>query len=433
MIMKKTALLFFLFIPLFTNAGPADFNRYFIDASEAAKPSVVNISAYERRGKDSRNRLVCVSYGTGTIISKHGFVVTNHHVVKKGDFFRAVSSDGKVYEMQLFSNGKYYLSDNKTDIAVLKLDNRDGSVFTPVKIGDSSLLSEGEWVLAIGNPYGLRQSITAGIVSSKGRDNIGFTDIEDFIQTDVSINPGNSGGPLINLKGEMVGINTAIRSGSGGFQGISFAIPSNIVRQVCYELTEYGRVRRGWLGLIARERDFTQSSEKKVIEIISVIRNSPSDTAGIRQGDVIKEIDGTRIETLGTLTRLIGNMGVGSKIHITVSRNGKIHDISLVLREKDEFERMQNELSYLFQSYGIEVDEDSASGRIVVSYISPRSPYKDIEQGDIIVAVNNRKTATIDEFLELFRKSGRKIETLEVMRDSGIYELNLKGIDNSYD
>ncbi len=203
--------------------------------------------------------------------------------------------------------------------------------------------------------------------------------------------------------------------------------------QVCYELTEFGRVRRGWLGLIARERDLPQNSEKRIIEIVSVIRNSPSDIAGIRQGDVIKEIDGKKIETLGTLTKLIGNMGVGSKIHITLSRNGKIQDIIIVLREKDEYEKMRNDLSVLFQSYGIEVDEDSVSGRIVVSYISPRSPYKDIEQGDIIVSINSRKTESIDEFLEIFRKSGRKIDTIEVMRESGIYELNLKNIINSYD
>lgn len=431
--MKTKAVLFFFLLPLIAYGTPSEFNRYFINASGTAKPSVVNISAYERKGKDSGGKLVRVSYGTGTIISKHGFVVTNHHVVKKGNFFRAVCSDGKTYDMQLFDNGRYYISDNKTDIAVLKLDNSDGSVFTPIRFADSTLLGEGEWVLAIGNPYGLRQSITAGIVSSKGRDNIGFTDIEDFIQTDVSINPGNSGGPLINLRGEMVGINTAIRSGSGGFQGISFAIPSNIVRQVCSELTEFGRVRRGWLGLIARERELSHNNDKKIVEIVSVIRNSPADTAGIRQGDVIREIGGTKIESLGSLTKLIGNRGVGTKIHISLSRSGKIHDIMLVLREKDEYERMQNDLSLLFQSYGIEVDEDSASGRIVVSYISPRSPYRDLEQGDIIVSVNNRKTESIDEFLEQFRRSGRRFDTIEVMRDSGIYELNFKSTDSDYD
>jgi len=431
--MKIKAIVPLLFLSLTAYAGPSEFNRYFINASGAAKPSVVNISAYERKGGVSGGKLVRISYGTGTIISKHGFIVTNYHVVRKGDFFRAVCSDGRTYDMQLFSNGRYYVSDNKTDIAVLKLDNSDGSVFTPVRFGDSSLLSEGEWVLAIGNPYGLKQSITAGIVSSKGRDNIGFTDIEDFIQTDVSINPGNSGGPLINLRGEMVGINTAIRSGSGGFQGISFAIPSNIVRQVCTELTEFGRVRRGWLGLIARERELSQHGDKKIVEIVSVIRNSPSDTAGIKQGDVVKEIGGEKIESLGTLLKLIGNMGIGSKLHITVSRKGKIHDIALVLREKGEYERMRSDLYQLFQSYGIEVDEDSLSGRVVVSYISPRSPYRDMEQGDIIVSVNNRKTESIDEFLEQFRRSGRRIDTVEVMRDTGIYELNFRSIDRFYD
>lgn len=431
--MKIKATVFLLLISLTAYANPSEFNRYFINASGVAKPSVVNISAYEKKGRDSGGKLVRVSYGTGTIISKHGFIVTNYHVVKKGDYFKAVCSDGKTYDMQLFDNGRYYISDNKTDIAVLKLDNRDGSVFNPIKVGDSNLLNEGEWVLAIGNPYGLRQSITAGIVSSKGRDDIGFTDIEDFIQTDVSINPGNSGGPLINLRGEMVGINTAIRSGSGGFQGISFAIPSNIVRQVCTELTEFGRVRRGWLGLIARERDLSHNSDKKIVEIVSVIRNSPSDTAGIRQGDVIKEIASKKIESLGTMLKLIGNMGIGSKLQITVSRKGKIHDIALVLREKEEYERMRSDLYHLFQSYGIEVDEDSVSGRIVVSYVSPGSLYREVEQGDIIISVNSRKTENIDEFLEQFRRSGRRIDTVEVMRDSGIYELNFKSIDRVYD
>jgi len=169
------------------------------------------------------------------------------------------------------------------------------------------------------------------------------------------------------------------------------------------------------------------------VEIVSVIRNSPADTAGIRQGDVIKEISGKKAESLGTLLKLVGSMEIGSRLHVTVARNGKIHDIVLVLREKDEYERMRNDLYHLFQSYGIEVDEDSLSGRIVVSYISPRSPYTGMEQGDIIVSVNSRKTETIDEFLEQFRRSGRKIDTIEVMRDSGIYELNLKSTERVYD
>jgi S1-C subfamily serine protease len=335
--------------------------------------------------------------------------------------------------MKTFSNGKFYVSDYKTDIAILKIDNSDGSIFSPIKFGDSDLLEEGEWVIAIGNPYGLRQSITAGIVSSKGRNNLGFTDIEDFIQTDVSINPGNSGGPLINLKGEMMGINTAIRSGTGGYQGISFAIPSNIVAQVCHELIEYGRVRRGWLGLIAREREFISGSEKKIVEIISVIRNSPSDIAGIVQGDIIKEIDGVKIDSLGSLTKMIGNKKTGSRIQITLSRNGKIIDINLTLREKDEYEKIQNEIYNLFQIYGIEVDEDSASGKIVVTYVSPSSPFKYLEQGDIIISINYKKIETLEDFILYFIKANRKIDVIEVRKDSGIYEIRRSNSGSNYE
>jgi len=425
---------FFIYLILFAASGlsasPESFNKYFIEAASIAKPSVVNIVAYEKRSKDGKSGLVRISYGTGTIISKSGFIVTNYHVVKKGDVFKAISSDGTSYELQLFNNGKYYLSDYKTDLAVLKLDNQEGEKFIPLKLCDSNSLNEGEWVIAIGNPYGLKQSITAGIVSSKGRDNIGFTDIEDFIQTDVSINPGNSGGPLVNLNGEMVGINTAIRSASGGFQGISFAIPSNIVKQVCFDLTSFGRVKRGWLGFVAREKSLSQNKENKSVEIHSVIRNSPSDIAGIKQGDIIKEIDSQKIESLGALTKMIGNRGVGSRIEILLSRNGKIIDVKFVLREKDEYVRLQSELEQLFQIYGVEVDEDAVTGKIVVTYLSPRSPYKEIQEGDIIVSVNNKKISSLENFIEKYRASDRKIHNITVFRDSGIHEIYFEDLKN---
>lgn len=414
--MKKIAVIILLLTGT-SFADPGSFNRYFINAASVAKPSVVNIISYEKFGSDGNARLTRLSYGTGTIISKSGFIVTNYHVVKKGNYFRAVCSDGTNYEFIPFNNGKYFLSDNKTDLAIMKLDNRDGEKFVPLKLADSSTLNEGEWVIAIGNPYGLKQSITAGIVSSKGRDNIGFTDIEDFIQTDVSINPGNSGGPLVNLNGEMVGINTAIRSASGGFQGISFAIPSNIVKQVCYDLTSYGRVKRGWLGLVARERSSTRNRETKNVEVLSVIRNSPSETAGIKQGDIIREIDNEKVDSIGALTKIIGSRGVGSRIEITLSRGGKIINARLVLREKDEYVRLQSELDQLFQLYGIELDEDAATGNIVVSYISPRSPYKKIDEGDIIVSLNGRKISSLEQFIERYRSSGKKISQINVLRD----------------
>ena len=426
--MKKTFLILInLFIAGILSGEPVSFNEYFIQASTVVKPSVVNIIAYRKTIKNGKVRLSRVSYGTGTIISSGGYIVTNYHVVKKGEYFRIICSDGSGYEIKKFKDGSHFRADLKTDLAVLRIDALPDSSFVPISFADSNRLNEGEWVIAIGNPYGLKQSITAGIVSSKGRDNIGFSDIEDFIQTDVSINPGNSGGPLVNLHGELVGINTAIRSASGGFQGISFAIPSNIVRQVCQDLIAYGRVRRGWLGFIAREKSSSLKRDRKIIEIVAVIKGSPSYIAGIRQGDIVKEIDGCEIESLGSLTKTVGSRKIGSKINLSLARDGKIITVRMVLREKEEYVRMQGDLDEMFRSYGIEFDEDAESGRVVVTYIVPGKTYPDIEQGDSISGINGERIRTIDDFIESYRDSKQEIKTLDVTRHSGIYEVRFDG------
>ena len=406
------------------HADPNNFNNYFINAAATAKPSVVNIIVFEKEKKTGA--LNQISYGAGTIIAQSGYVVTNYHVIKNGDAFKAIYNDGTSYEFQLFKNGKYYVADYKTDIAVLKLDDGGKENFITLKLADSNTLNEGEWVLAIGNPYGLKQSITAGIVSSKGRDNIGFTDIEDFIQTDASINPGNSGGPLINLKGEMVGMNTAIRSASGGHQGISFSIPSNIVKQVCFDLTAYGRVKRGWIGFVAREKNIHQAGGTKSVEILSVIRNSPAEAAGMKQGDIVKKIDDEKIESLSRLVRVVGSKSVGGGMIVQVSRNGKIMDFKLILREKDEYVKIQGEIEQLFQSYGLEIDEDASSGHIVVTYISPSGQYKEIQEGDVIVALNNSRISSLENFIEKYRSAKRIIKNITVLRDKKTYDIYFK-------
>lgn len=427
--MMKKLFLFFSSIlsAVALTAEPGAFNEYFIRASESVKPAVVNIIAYTRKTRDGRIRLSKTSYGSGTIISGDGYIVTNYHVVRKGDYFRIICSDGSTYDAELFDDGVSFRADLKTDLAVMKISSGGKRGFSPVQFADSNSLCEGEWVIAIGNPYGLKQSITAGIVSSKGRDNIGFTDIEDFIQTDVSINPGNSGGPLVNLYGEMVGINTAIRSASGGFQGISFAIPSNIVRQVCNDLIAYGRVRRGWLGFIAKEKIGSSSNDRKVIEIVSVIKGSPSYLAGIRQGDVVREVDGNEIESVGALAKIVGNKKIGSKIVLSLSRNGKIINVKMILREKEDYTALQDELDTLFRSYGIELDEDAETRNVVVTYVAPGSSYMDISQGDIITGVNGEKINTIDDLVENYKESNREIKTLDVTRSSAIYEVRFDG------
>jgi len=431
--MKKIILIILLSIPSFLPGNPGEINRYFVNASGIARVSAVNIMVYKKEIQKGGQVLVQTSYGTGTIISGNGYIVTNHHVVKKGDYFKVVSTSGTLYETARFSNGEFYLSDLKTDLALLKIDNNSRESLIPVKFGDSNMLNEGEWVIAVGNPYGLKQSITAGIVSSKGRDNVGFTDIEDFIQTDVSINPGNSGGPLVNLYGELVGINTAIRTASGGFQGISFAIPSNIVKQVCSDLLAHGRVRRGWVGFIARERNLS-GREGGAVEIISVIKNSPAELAGLKQGDIIYEIDGMKVDSTGSLVKIVGNKQIGSRVKIAVSRSGKLYDVNIILREKDEYTRIQKELAHFFRIYGIEIDEDAISGTVVISYISPNySLNRDLVRGDNIISLNGFRISSLEDFIDKFKESGRRTNVMEISRDSVIYRIDLSNYSEGYE
>lgn len=422
---KIINILFFLFVPaLHLSSTPDDINYYFTNAAKIARPSVVNISVFKQKNFSGKTEYVKVADASGTIVSDVGDIVTNYHVVRKGDFFEITDAFGKVYEAEKVYKGKYYISDEKTDIAILRISNRERVTFIPIVLANSNRLSIGEWVIAIGNPYGLKQSITGGIVSSKGRDNIGFADIEDFIQSDVSINPGNSGGPLVNLYGKMVGLNTAIRTISGGYQGISFAIPSNIVRQVYKELISHGRVRRGWLGFIAREKQLTRKGERTVIEVISVTRNSPAFLAGLQKGDIVRSIDNRKITSLGSLVKYVGSRTVGSRILLTISRNGKLYDFTFSLRERRRFNKIQKGLANLFRKYGIEIDENADKDIIAVSYVSPRSITYGLKSGDIVISLNGIKTGTVDDFVNVFSRSGMEIEKLTIQRNNRFFVLD---------
>jgi len=411
------------------DGAPADINRQFVNAARTTKPSVVNIIIYKKSMVQGRPRYTKAAYGSGTIISRDGYLVTNYHVVKKGNFHQIILNDGQEYEARPFRNGKHYLADEKTDLALMKIDDSGGD-FTPMEFGDSDTLADGEWVIAIGNPYGLRQSITSGIVSYRGRSNIGFADIEDFIQTDVPINPGNSGGPLINLQGKLVGINTAIRTVSGGYQGISFAIPSNIVKTIAYDLMRNGRVRRGWIGFIAQERKIYTRGEHSIIEVISVVKNSPAETAGIKRNDIIRSINGKRITSLGELVSTVSNKPVGSKLHITASRDGELRDFSLLLREKQFYRRMQRQISTLFARYGIELDENAQTGEVIISYLSPiRKGFQyGLKRGDIIAALNGTRIGSLDGFLRVFDRGRSDISDIDILRNGN--QITIEFFDN---
>jgi serine protease Do len=255
--------------------------------------------------------------GSGSIISKDGYILTNHHVVGEADRILVKLYDGKEI------NAKLVGTDPESDISVIKID---GNGYDFLSMGNSKELLVGESVIAVGNPFGLTQTVTYGIVSAKGRTNVGINEYENFIQTDAAINPGNSGGPLVNLRGEIIGVNSAIFTRSGGYQGIGFAVPINMARLVMEDLIEKGSVSRGWLGVGIQDinQDLAQAfklDDTSGSLITGVMKNTPADVAGLKRGDVVIEINGEQIKNSNHLRNEIANAGAGSDIELIVIRD----------------------------------------------------------------------------------------------------------------
>jgi serine protease Do len=271
-----------------------------------------------------------LSLGSGVVISSNGYVVTNSHVV--GEDIRRIREVTLALADKREVRGRVIGTDPTTDIALVKIDVAG---LTAIPWGDSSRLQVGEWVLAIGSPFELSQTVTAGIVSATGRSNIGFTDYEDFIQTDAAINPGNSGGALINSRGELVGINTGIFSQSGGYQGIGFAVPSNLARHVVDDLIEYGEVRRGSIGALQIEKltpELAESVGAPDADGLLIVRMSPQSVAykaGIEPGDVIVSFNNQRVDDPAQLYRLVADAPIGSSATLGVLRNGRRRDVKV--------------------------------------------------------------------------------------------------------
>ena len=269
-----------------------------------------------------------MSLGSGVIISADGYIVTNNHVV--GENVREITvsfSDNREVK------GRVIGTDPATDIALLKVELKG---LPPVAWGDSSKLQVGEWVLAIGSPFQLSRTVTAGIISATGRSNVGFSEYEDFIQTDAAINPGNSGGALINTRGELVGINTGIFSQSGGYQGIGFSVPSNLVQHVVNDLREFGQVQRGTIGGIVTIDRLTPQIAQEVgapntlgALVIRMVRGSEAYEAGVRPGDVIVGFNATKVDDPSQLYRLVADARIGSTATIKVFRSGRTLDIKV--------------------------------------------------------------------------------------------------------
>lgn len=319
--MKRTLSLTVLMLFLLVGAARAqDYPPSFSDLVKRVAPAVVNIDVAtgmkvtEPGGIFPRQNRVQKGQGSGFVIGADGYIVTNNHVVRNTDQIVVRLSDKRAFPAKIVG------TDPKTDLALLKIEATD---LPHLNFGDSDQLQVGEWVIAIGNPLGFSHTVTAGIVSAKGRW-IGATQYDDFIQTDASINPGNSGGPLINVRGEVVGINTLIAAG----QGLGFAIPSNLAGQIIGQLRENGQVQRSWLGV--RHQDVTpELAESFGLErpvgalIVQVVEDSPAQSAGLEAGDIIVEFDGKPTEDSRDLPLMVASKPIGSRVDLVVIREGK--------------------------------------------------------------------------------------------------------------
>ncbi|HBP60508.1 MAG TPA: serine protease, partial [Alphaproteobacteria bacterium] len=361
---------------------------------------------FKNFGDENRQRRAS-SLGSGFIIDAEGIVVTNFHVIENAEEITVTLSDETSFTAKVLGQ------DQKTDIAVLKIDPGD-TALTAVPFGDSDSLRVGDWVLAIGNPFGLGGTVTAGIVSARGRD-IGNGPYDDFIQTDASINRGNSGGPLFNTDGEVIGINTAIFSQSGGSVGIGFAISSNLAKRVTKQLVEFGTTRRGWLGVFIQEVT-SDIAETLGLEgsggalVSSVNENSPADIAGLEPGDVILSFDGKKIERMRDLPRIVAETDIGTTVVVEIFRGGRLSTVEVTLGELEKAElvglvgeqpegdaqtldRLGFTVDDLDGELAAELGLDDTLTGVVVTEVAADSPAmeKGVEPGDIIRRFGQRR------------------------------------------
>jgi serine protease Do len=365
--------------------------------------------------KDRREK----SLGSGVIVSPEGYILTNNHVVDSATDIQVTLSDKREFQAKVVG------TDPKTDIAVLKVD---ASNLKPITVGDSSKVEVGDMALAVGNPFGVGQTVTMGIISAKGRGNLGIEDYEDFLQTDAPINPGNSGGALVNDRGELVGVNTAILShGSGGNEGIGFAVPANLAHQVMDQILTNGKVVRAYMGILPQDmkpemaKAFGEKEARGVV-VGDVTPNSPAQEGGIQRGDIILDVDGKPVTDSNQLRMSISMMQPGSHIQVKVKRNGNEREMSLKLAEmpaesaKVESDGGDNSTEAL---QGIEVKNltpqtaerlglaPSTNG-VVVADVDPSSKIADsgLRKGDVIQEVNHQPVKNVSEFQSAVKKAG---------------------------
>ena len=362
-----------------------------------------------------------MALGSGVIIdAAKGYVVTNNHVVDNASSIKVQLSDGRKFDAKVV--GK----DPRSDIALIQI--QDPKNLTAIKIADSDALRVGDYTVAIGNPFGLGETVTSGIVSALGRSGLNAENYENFIQTDAAINRGNSGGALVNLNGELIGINTAILAPDGGNIGIGFAIPSNMVKNLTAQMVQYGQVKRGELGILGTELNSELAKAMKVDAqrgafVSQVMPNSSAAKAGIKAGDVITSLNGKPISSFAALRAEVGSMPIGSKITLGLLRDGKPVNVSLELHQSRQ---NQVDSSTIFSGIeGAEMSNKGADKGVVVNNVKANSPAARIglKKGDVIMGANQQPVKNIAELRKIL-DSKPSVLALNIQRgDTSIYLL----------
>jgi serine protease Do len=431
----------------------------FADVAEKIGPAVVNISTvrivrqplagqpgtddpltqefFERFfGEQLFQDIPQKSLGSGVIVDRRGYVLTNNHVIDKASEISVKLKDGKEYGAEIVG------ADPKTDLAVLKLKGRD--VWPAADLGDSDAIRVGDWVLALGSPFGLEQTVTAGIISAKSRT-IGQGPYDNFLQTDASINPGNSGGPLVNLEGQVIGINTAIFSNSGGSLGIGFAIPANMANKIYSDIVKTGGVRRGWMGIYIQPltpelaRHFHLKASLGVL-VSAVVPGGPADQGGLKPGDVVTSFNQKSVRAPNDMMREVAQASENQVIDLEVVREGEVKTLKIRVGDQGKAERKPvnfkpQEADKPAPTLGIEIRDLTASagrprgtrnlnGVLVVS-VTPGSPADGagINEGDVIREVNRQGIGNVKQFVQQLRslKPGDDLLLLVERRDYAIY------------
>jgi len=401
--------------PLGLNDPFGQFNDDFLRRFFGGIPQRQGPQKYVERGQ-----------GSGFIISEDGYILTNNHVVGDVDKMTVELKDGRK-----FTNAKLIGTDPESEVALIKIE---GSGFPVLPLGDSDKMEIGDWVIAIGNPFGLNETVTVGVVSAVGRSNVHIADYESFIQTDAAINPGNSGGPLINLDGKVIGINTAIVSQSGGYMGIGFAIPINMAKTIEEQLKSSGKVTRGYLGVYGQDitSDMAEPlglKEPGGIVVAQVEKGSPVDKAGLKSHDIVLEMNGKKIQSYDAFRNEIATMRPGATVQLSGLRDGKPLDVTITLAERPgTVAQAQKSTEQPEQSLGMQVQNltkelaDQLGYQlgegVLVTGVQSGGPAAEqgIQRGDLILSVNNHTIANTREFADAVKQAKKNGKVLFLIK-----------------